>query len=274
MTSAAIYAALTNGVMKSQTSGLSTQEVMSLLVYIAPAGDPIPKPAFEKSCSGNTGLKPGASAWGGWSPSVTNSRYQDAKAAGLAAADVPRLKLKWAFNLGQVTMARGQPVVAGDRVFVATVGGDVYALDAASGCVHWAFKATASLWSGVTVGDANGVPAVFFGDRSAVMYAVNAAVGRAVMEDAARGTSTRDYYCYAAVLQRRGLPGFLLHRIGACGVPKHDMLFVPGQCCRARRRDRPHHLAKLYDCGTSEADRNGEAAGPLRRCDLVDTHHR
>jgi polyvinyl alcohol dehydrogenase (cytochrome) len=177
MTSAAIYGALTNGVMKPQTSGLSTQEVMSLLVYIAPAGDPIPKPAFEKSCTGNAGLKPGASAWGGWSPSVTNSRYQDAKAAGLGAADVPRLKLKWAFNLGELTMARGQPAIAGNRVFVATVGGDVYALDAASGCVHWAFKATASLWSGVTVGDANGVPAVFFGDRSAVMYAVNAASG-------------------------------------------------------------------------------------------------
>src|ERR1700744_3469909 len=97
MTSAAIYGALTNGVMKSQTSGLSTQEVMSLLVYIAPVGDPIPKPAFEKSCTGNTALKPGTGAWGGWSPSVTNSRYQDAKAAGLVAGDVPRLKLKWAF---------------------------------------------------------------------------------------------------------------------------------------------------------------------------------
>jgi len=200
MTSAAIYGALTNGAMKSQTSGLSTQEVMSLLVYIAPAGDPIPKPAFEKSCTGNAGLKPGASAWGGWSPSVTNSRYQDAKAAGLAAADVPRLKLKWAFNLGEVTMARGQPAVAGNRVFVGTVAGDVYALDATSGCVHWAFKATASLWSGVTFGDANGVPAVFFGDRSAVMYAVNAASGellwktRPVAHLLATVTATPQFY--------------------------------------------------------------------------------
>ena len=200
----AIYAALTNGVMKSQTSGLSTQEVISLLVYIAPAGDANAKPAFEKSCTGNAPLKSGASAWGGpwggWSPSVTNSRYQDAKAAGLAAADVPRLKLKWAFNLGAVTMGRGQPAVAGNRVFTSTLAGDVYALDAASGCVYWAFKATAGVRSGVAVGDANGVPAIFFGDRSAVMYALNAESGellwktRPVEHLLASSTATPQFY--------------------------------------------------------------------------------
>ncbi len=112
MTGEAVYAAMVNGAMKTQASGLSTQQLISLLVYIAPAGIANPNPAFRKTCSGTAPLKPGASAWGGpwggWSPSVTNSRYQDAKAAGLAAGEVPRLKLKWAFNLGAVTMARGQ----------------------------------------------------------------------------------------------------------------------------------------------------------------------
>ncbi|HLH42435.1 MAG TPA: PQQ-binding-like beta-propeller repeat protein [Bryobacteraceae bacterium] len=177
MTGAAIYAALTNGVMKSQTSGLSTQQVLSLLVYIAPTGDLGAKPAFEKNCPGNPSFNLGEAAWGGWSPSVTNSRYQDANAAGLSSAVVPRLKLKWAFNLGPVTMARGQPAVAGRRVFFGTLAGDVYSIDAASACVHWAFKAAAGIRSGVAVGQANGVPAIFFGDRSAVMYALNAASG-------------------------------------------------------------------------------------------------
>ena len=127
MTPEAIYAALTNGTMKSQASGLSTQEVISLLVYIAPVGRTDAKPAFEKSCTTNVPLKSGTSAWGGWSPSVTNTRYQDAKAAGLTAAAVPRLKLKWAFNLGAVTAARGQPAVADGRVFTTTLAGDVYA---------------------------------------------------------------------------------------------------------------------------------------------------
>ena len=156
---------------------------------------------LKRAAQGTLRFKPGAtSAWGGWSPSVTNSRYQDAKAAGLAAADVPRLKLKWAFNLGAVTMARGQPAVAGNRVFIGTLAGDVYAIDAASGCIHWAFKATAGMRSGVTVGDANGVPAIFFGDRSAVMYAVNAASGellwktRPVEHLLASATATPQFY--------------------------------------------------------------------------------
>jgi polyvinyl alcohol dehydrogenase (cytochrome) len=166
--------------MRSQTTGLSTQQLISLLVYIAPTGDAGAKPIFERSCASNTLLKPAASAWDGWSPGINNSRYQDSKAAGLTAADVPRLKLKWALNLGPVTMARGQPAVAGDRVFVGTLAGDVYAIDAASGCIYWGYKATAGIRSGVAVGEANGHPAVFFGDRSAVMYALNAASGELI----------------------------------------------------------------------------------------------
>ncbi|HTA44926.1 MAG TPA: PQQ-binding-like beta-propeller repeat protein [Bryobacteraceae bacterium] len=175
MTAGAVYAALTNGPMKAQANGLSTQQILSLIVYIAPAGRAETKPAFDKSCTGDVPLKSGFSAWGGWSPSVTNSRYQDAP--GFAAADVPRLKLKWAFNLGPVTVARGQPAVAFNRVFVGTLAGDVYAIDATSGCVYWAFKATAGIRSGVIVGEAEGVPAIFFGDRSAVTYGLNAASG-------------------------------------------------------------------------------------------------
>ena len=204
MTSEAVYAALTNGAMRSQTRGLSTQQVISLLAYIAPSGNAGAKPAFEKNCPGNVSPTPGASAlgspWGGWSPSVTNSRYQDAKAAGLAAADVPRLKLKWAFNLGPVSMGRGQPAVAGNLVFTGTLAGDVYAIDTASGCIHWAFRADAGIRSGVAIGEANGVPAIFFADRSAVMYALKATTGeliwktRPVEHLLAESTATPQFY--------------------------------------------------------------------------------
>lgn len=200
MTGQAVYAALTDGVMKSQTAGLTTQQILSLVVYIAPAGDQGKKPAFEKTCTQNTPLRIGEPQWSGWSPSVANSRYQDSKAAGLLAADVPRLKLKWAFNLGPVTSARGQPAIAGNRVFAATLDGDVYAIDAATGCIYWSFKGTAGIRSGVTVGDANGLPAIFFGDRSAVMYALNADSGallwktRPVKHLLAQITATPQFY--------------------------------------------------------------------------------
>ncbi|MEP7354012.1 MAG: PQQ-binding-like beta-propeller repeat protein, partial [Acidobacteriota bacterium] len=178
MTGEAIYGALTSGVMKTQASGLSTQQVFALIIHIAPTGGASAKPAFEKTCTANEPFKlDGASAWGGWSPSITNSRFQGAKAAGLDVASVSKLKLKWAFNLGGVALVRGQPAVAGNRVFFGTQAGDVYAVDATTGCVHWAFKAKSGLRSGVTVGDANGVPAIFFGDGGANMYALTAATG-------------------------------------------------------------------------------------------------
>ena len=77
--------------------------------------------------------------WNGWSPDATNARFH--RASGLSASDVPRLTLKWAFGFPGVSSVCGQPTVAGGRVFVGVDTGCVYALDAASGCVHWSFLA-------------------------------------------------------------------------------------------------------------------------------------
>ena len=57
--------------------------------------------------------------------------------AGLPRGDVPKLKLKWAFGFPGELSADGQPTIAGGRVFVGTQSGTVYALSAATGCVHW-----------------------------------------------------------------------------------------------------------------------------------------
>ena len=38
------------------------------------------------------------STWAGWSPTITNTRFQSREVAGLSAADVPRLTLKWALG--------------------------------------------------------------------------------------------------------------------------------------------------------------------------------
>jgi polyvinyl alcohol dehydrogenase (cytochrome) len=178
MSGEVIYGALSSGVMKRQAEGLSVAQIIKIITYIAPTGGVSATPAFGKSCpAGAPFVVDAADGWGGWSPDVTNSRFQSAHAAGLAAADVPKLKLKWAFNLGAVTIGRGQPAVAGNRVFIATQLGDVYALDVETGCVHWGIRVPGGVRSGVAVGDAHGIPAIFFGDASAVMYAVNAATG-------------------------------------------------------------------------------------------------
>lgn len=53
--------------------------------------------------------------WNGWSPGPNDARFQDAAAAGLSTERVKKLKLKWAFNLGDVRVARAQPVIVHDR---------------------------------------------------------------------------------------------------------------------------------------------------------------
>ncbi len=148
MSGEAIYTTLSAGVMKTEAAGLSTPDLFALIGYIGPTG--VAKssaPAISPTCKGEAPFRPAAGApeWNGWSTSATNSRFQNARSAGLKASEVGKLKLKWAFNLGDnpgdVTMARAQPVIAGGRVFITSQTGRVYALDADSGCTRWGFRA-------------------------------------------------------------------------------------------------------------------------------------
>lgn len=120
--------------------------------------------------------------WNGWSPNQQNKRFQTAEAGGLTAADLPRLKLRWAYGLPEEGQTRSQPIVIGDRLFVGSQAGALYALDAKSGCTYWTFQAHAGLRSTVTVApythaDGNEGHAVYFVDRQAWVYAVDAETG-------------------------------------------------------------------------------------------------
>jgi polyvinyl alcohol dehydrogenase (cytochrome) len=120
--------------------------------------------------------------WNGWGASVTNTRFQPAAAGGITSAEVPRLRLKWAYGLPQEQQARGQPAVIGNRLFVGSQAGAVYALDAKSGCTQWQFFPRAGLRSALSVGPhrfANGRTgyAVYFVDSQAHVYALDADSG-------------------------------------------------------------------------------------------------
>jgi polyvinyl alcohol dehydrogenase (cytochrome) len=56
----------------------------------------------------------------------------------------------------------------------------VYSLDSKTGCTYWGFKTDAAVRGGVTMGDVNGVPAIFAGDASATVYAINAQSGELI----------------------------------------------------------------------------------------------
>jgi polyvinyl alcohol dehydrogenase (cytochrome) len=117
-------------------------------------------------------------AWTGWGSNTSNTRFQDAAMAGITAAQVPRLKLKWAFGFPGELNANAHPTYAGGRVFVGSPGGKVYSLNAATGCIYWYVDAGVGVRSAVSIGKAGSVVAAFFGDARANAWAVDAATGK------------------------------------------------------------------------------------------------
>ncbi len=132
------------------------------------------------SCSQSTHVTVFAAGWTGWSPDEQNTRFQPQP--GLASADIPRLQLKWAFGFPGEAVAFAQPTVSGGRLFVGSASGDVYSLDAKTGCVLWTFPAEASVRTAISLGPASafGPRLAFFGDFRANAYAVNADTGKLV----------------------------------------------------------------------------------------------
>lgn len=115
--------------------------------------------------------------WNGWGAALSNRRFQPAAQAGITASDLPRLRLKWAFGFPGDIQAYAQPAVAGGRLFVGSAGHRVYSLDAATGCIYWAFTAEAPVRTAISLGAAASGYALYFGDIHANVYAVDASRG-------------------------------------------------------------------------------------------------
>ena len=117
--------------------------------------------------------------WNGWSPEPTQTRFQPAIAAGLTAAQVPQLRLKWAFAMpGAGSGGWAQPTVIDGTVFIGSDNRHVYAVDAATGCVHWSFETLSGVRSAVSIADLGGGSyGAYFGDYLGYVYGVNAETG-------------------------------------------------------------------------------------------------
>jgi polyvinyl alcohol dehydrogenase (cytochrome) len=180
-----ILTALTSGNMFRQGSELTDAERRAVAGFVA--GRPVgtaPSPSTAGRCTAAPPRLTDAalnSGWNGWGGTVANTRSQPASKGGLTAPAVPKLKLKWAFGFAGVTSARAQPAVAGDQLFVGSENGDLYSLNAKTGCTYWSFHAQAGIRSAVSIGrtTASGSGfAVYFSDGAAVAYGVDAATGR------------------------------------------------------------------------------------------------
>ena len=71
--------------------------------------------------------------------------------AGLTAADVPKLELKWAFGFADAIRANAQPTMVGGRLLVGSATGKVHALDARTGCTFSEFSANAPVRTAISI---------------------------------------------------------------------------------------------------------------------------
>ena len=179
-----VLRALMGGVMAPMAEGITDQDKRRLAEFLGgrALGNSAATP--PKSCPANNAFdiaRPAQTT--GWGVDNSNTRFVPPAVAGLAAADIPRLKLKWAFAFQGATRARSQPTLAGGAAFVGSQDGTVYALDLATGCVRWSFKADNEVRASPVVetwraGDTQAKPRVWFGDLDGNAYALDAFTGR------------------------------------------------------------------------------------------------
>jgi polyvinyl alcohol dehydrogenase (cytochrome) len=169
-----------SSIMTIEAAGLSEEEQRAIARYVTGKefGAVTSAPMAGQCTSPAPKFSVAADDWNGWGVDPGNSRYQPKP--GLSAADVPKLKLKWAFGYPKDPMAWAQPTVAGGRIFVGSVAGHVYSLDAKSGCIYWTYSAGqgAGVRSAVTLAKlANGKWVAYFGDIKGNAHALDAETG-------------------------------------------------------------------------------------------------
>ena len=180
-----IVRALTSGPMRVQAARLTSPERAAIAEYLTGKSLETASPVTTGMCSSDPPKGIAGPQWNGWGVDLENTRFQPANAAGIAADQVPNLKLKWAFGFGGDFSAFAQPSIAGGRVYVGSVAGMVYSLDAASGCTYWSFQAGSGVRSAIAMGPSG---TVYFGDLHATVYALDANSGKLIWK-----TSVEDH---------------------------------------------------------------------------------
>jgi polyvinyl alcohol dehydrogenase (cytochrome) len=181
MTPASILRALDQGLMKQQASALTEPDRRHVAEYLSSTSlDAAAKTPAAPRCSGkaatfDVSVPALPLGWG-----HNNSRFIPDAVARLTGEQVPRLKLKWAFEYPGAIRARSQPLIAHGAVYTGSHDGTVYSLDLATGCVRWTFQATAEVRTAIVgspeaVGD--GLTKLYFGDVIARAYAIDAKTG-------------------------------------------------------------------------------------------------
>ena len=177
MTQSSIIAALESGRMKWEAKFLSKAQKVAIADYLGVAN--VATAANTAGmCARDLDPPPNPPVWAGWGGDPQNSRFQPAVAAGLNRDQIKNLKLKWTFGFPGAAATFGQPTSVAGKLFVGSEDGTVYALDSATGCMWWSFKASATVKTAISIG--NKGEAALFGDTNGFVYALKVADGSVI----------------------------------------------------------------------------------------------
>lgn len=175
---------LTTGSMRQQASGLSADQIRALAIHLTgkQPGSAVQVDLDANRCNEKAGtINLNGPQWNGWGRDLENSRYQPEP--GIKAEDVARLKVKWAFA-HPGPMATGQPTIIGDRIFLTTEMGQIFCLNARTGCTYWTMNAGAAVRAAISVGPlpagSRARFAIYFGDEKSTVQALDAATGKLI----------------------------------------------------------------------------------------------
>lgn len=181
MTVSSIVKAMDGGIMSTQAAGLSAQQRIAVAEHLtgqrANASVLPPLMCAADASPFDFGAPADAQGWGN---DLQNTRHVPVAQGGLVAADLPELKLAWAFAFPEAIRARSQPATAGGALFVGSHNGTVYALDQKTGCVRWAYQNNAEVRTSFVIepwADGGDNPLMYFGDLLGYVHAVDAVTG-------------------------------------------------------------------------------------------------
>src|SRR5437899_1576018 len=110
-----IYEAITLGKMKAEAAEIPDTQKRQIAEFLSarPIGSDESGDVRKMTnpCPANPPMTDPAAgpSWNGWGNSEKNARFQTATNAGLSAAQVPNLKLKWAFGVPKAAEMHSQP---------------------------------------------------------------------------------------------------------------------------------------------------------------------
>ena len=220
-----ILGAMRVGRMTVQAAALTGPQQEAVASYLATSGDQGAGWIEELACEHTAPASVRASAQDNWGYGHNNARHVPESA--ITPDNVQQLQLQWALAIPGATEMRSQPVASGGLLYLGTQNGRLLALDQASGCVHWQFRARSSIRTAIVLEETQaGRPTLFFADDLGSVYAVDAVAGELYWRREVSWFPTTINTGTPAYHDNRLLVPLSSYEVAVAGSPSHE-------CCRS-----------------------------------------